>query len=65
MRKLSSNDRLIKPLLGTFEYQLPNENLIIELLPCISDVKLILKQMKWQLIADKGIYPERLLSFVG
>lgn len=29
IRKLSANDRLIKPLLGTFEYQLPHNNLVI------------------------------------
>lgn len=29
LRKLSAGDRLIKPLLGTLEYQLPNDNLII------------------------------------
>lgn len=29
LRKLSHNDRLIKPLLGTIEYQLPNEALLI------------------------------------
>ncbi len=29
IRKLSPNDRLVKPLLGTLEYQLPNKNLII------------------------------------
>ncbi|MCW2255271.1 mannitol-1-phosphate 5-dehydrogenase [Providencia alcalifaciens] len=29
MRKLSPEDRLIKPLLGTLEYQVPNHNLII------------------------------------
>ncbi|RLM23471.1 mannitol-1-phosphate 5-dehydrogenase [Brenneria alni] len=29
LRKLSAGDRLIKPLLGTLEYQLPHDNLII------------------------------------
>ena len=29
IRKLGSGDRLIKPLLGTFEYQLSNQNLLI------------------------------------
>ncbi|MFC3393422.1 mannitol-1-phosphate 5-dehydrogenase [Brenneria rubrifaciens] len=29
LRKLSRGDRLIKPLLGTLEYQLPNDNLIM------------------------------------
>lgn len=29
LRKLSAGDLLIKPLLGTLEYQLPNDNLII------------------------------------
>lgn len=29
LRKLSAGDRLIKPLLGTLEYHLPNDNLII------------------------------------
>lgn len=29
LRKLSAGDRLIKPLLGTLEYQLPHDNLLI------------------------------------
>ncbi|WP_392566929.1 mannitol-1-phosphate 5-dehydrogenase [Utexia brackfieldae] len=29
IRKLSANDRLIKPLLGTFEYHVPHQNLVI------------------------------------
>lgn len=29
IRKLGPNERLIKPLLGTFEYQTPNDNLLI------------------------------------
>lgn len=29
IRKLSPEDRLVKPLLGTFEYNLPNNNLLI------------------------------------
>ena len=29
IRKLGKNERLIKPLLGTLEYNVPNDNLII------------------------------------
>ncbi|ENU1225364.1 mannitol-1-phosphate 5-dehydrogenase [Providencia rettgeri] len=58
MRKLSSNDRLIKPLLGTLEYQLPNENLIIGIAAalhfrCEADPQA--NEMA-KLVACKGIY---------
>lgn len=58
IRKLSSEDRLIKPLLGTFEYQLPNDNLILGIaaalhFKCASDPQAV--EMA-ELIEEKGIY---------
>ncbi|WP_369310718.1 mannitol-1-phosphate 5-dehydrogenase [Providencia rettgeri] len=58
IRKLSPEDRLIKPLLGTFEYQLPNDNLIIGIAAalhfrCSSDPQAI--EMA-ELIKENGIY---------
>ncbi|GAB1439484.1 mannitol-1-phosphate 5-dehydrogenase [Providencia sp.] len=58
IRKLSENERLIKPLMGTFEYQLSNENLIIGIAAalhfrCHTDPQA--NEMA-KLISDKGIY---------
>lgn len=58
IRKLSENDRLIKPLMGTFEYQLSNENLITGIAAalhfrCHTDPQA--NEME-KLINDKGIY---------
>lgn len=58
IRKLSPEDRLIKPLLGTFEYQLPNNNLIIGIAAalhfrCSNDPQAI---ELVELINENGIY---------
>ncbi|HEM8293998.1 TPA: mannitol-1-phosphate 5-dehydrogenase [Providencia stuartii] len=58
IRKLSPEDRLIKPLLGTLEYELPNKNLIVGIAAalhfrCTSDPQSI--EMT-ALIEDKGLY---------
>lgn len=57
MRKLSKGDRLIKPLLGTFEYQVQNSNLLIGIAAALnyrnSDDEQAVELAK--LIVDKGI----------
>ncbi len=57
IRKLSAGDRLIKPLLGTFEYQLTNNNLLIGIAAALNyrnsddDQAVTLAE----LIAEKGL----------
>lgn len=57
IRKLSKGDRLIKPLLGTFEYQVQNSNLLIGIAAALnyrnSDDEQAVELAK--LIVDKGI----------
>ena len=57
IRKLSPEDRLIKPLLGTFEYQLPSKNLIIGIAAALhfrSDSDPQANEMK-EMIKNQGI----------
>lgn len=57
LRKLSVSDRLIKPLLGTFEYEVENSNLLIGIASALNyrnknDEQAVLLENK---IAEKGI----------
>ncbi|EGT5683624.1 mannitol-1-phosphate 5-dehydrogenase [Cronobacter turicensis] len=65
LRKLSSGDRLIKPLLGTLEYGLPHQNLVLGIAAAMhfrseDDPQ---AQELAQLIADKG--PQAALAQVS
>ncbi|EPD6689057.1 mannitol-1-phosphate 5-dehydrogenase [Cronobacter turicensis] len=65
LRKLSAGDRLIKPLLGTLEYGLPHQNLVLGIAAAMhfrSEDDPLAQELA-QLIADKG--PQAALAQVS